>query len=271
MISYEALEKLAVQYQAGVFPNIVREYFQHVFLSELYKLPEAEKMLFKGGTALRIIYGSPRFSEDLDFSVFGVPTRDLKKFVEDLFVKVLAKMEHSGIHVEIGGKSDKTSGGYFGIATFKLLDFPPVSVEINVSLRNGREFSLRRPASARHAGGGSGGHVRGEVDSVANDFVPAYALVHLPQDELVEEKVFGALLERKKPRDFYDLYFIMRKGMFSVGHKTRLQETKEVIVTEAKKIDFRGELGAFLPANQQVIIRDFHRALEAELNRQIIG
>lgn len=251
MISNETLEKLATQYQTGIFPNIVREYFQHIFLSELYKFSEAEKMLFKGGTALRIVNGSPRFSEDLDFSVFGVAERDLKKFIEDLFVKVLVKIEQSGIRVEIGEKSDKTSGGYFGIATFKLLDFPPVGVEINISSRNGREM-------------------RGEVDSVANDFTPTYTLIHLPQNELVEEKVFGALLERKKPRDFYDLYFIMRKGMLSASHKIQLKEVKDAILAEAKKIDFRGELGAFLPANQQVIIRDFYRALEAELSRQIV-
>lgn len=250
MISNEALEKMATQYQTGVFPNIVREYFQHVFLSELYKLPESEKMLFKGGTALRIVNGSPRFSEDLDFSVFGVAERNLKKFVEDLFVKVLANIEQLGIRVEVGEKSDKTSGGYFGMATFKLLDFQPVGVGINISSRNGREM-------------------RGEVDSVANDFVPTYTLIHLPQDELVEEKVFGALLERKKPRDFYDLYFIMRKGMLSADHKMRLKEAKDAILADAKRIDFRGELGAFLPADQQAIIRDFHRALEAELNRQI--
>ena len=71
MITNEALEKLARQYQTGIFPNIVREYFQHMFLSELYKLPGADQLLFKGGTALRVIYDSPRFSEDLDFSVFG--------------------------------------------------------------------------------------------------------------------------------------------------------------------------------------------------------
>gem|GEM_PF-5377849 len=31
MISNETLEKLARQYQTGVFPSIIREYFQHVF------------------------------------------------------------------------------------------------------------------------------------------------------------------------------------------------------------------------------------------------
>ncbi len=69
MLNKETLQKLAIQYQTSLFPNIVREYFQHLFLSELYKFPDGEKMLFKGGTALRVIYGSPRFSEDLDFSL----------------------------------------------------------------------------------------------------------------------------------------------------------------------------------------------------------
>jgi hypothetical protein len=49
--------------------------------------------------------------------------------------------------------------------------------------------------------------------------------------------------------------------MLSADHRARLKNIK---------IDFRGELGAFLPADQQAIIRDFQRALEAEINRQII-
>ncbi len=247
----EELEKLARRHQSGVFPNIVREYFQNLFLWEFYKLPNAERMLFKGGTALRIVYGSPRFSEDLDFSLFGVSPKQVKSFIEELFLKVLAAMERSGVKVEIGAKSDTTSGAYFGAATFAMPDFQPVGVEINVSSRSGR-------------------NMRGEVDSVANDFVPTYTVVHLPQNELVEEKVFGALRERKKPRDFYDLYFMMRKGMLSPDQKKRLSKIKMAIVADAKRIDFRGELGAFLPADQQAIIRDFNRAFEAEINRQIV-
>jgi len=250
MISIENIEKLAKQYQTSVFPNIIREYFQHIFLSELYKLPEAEKMLFKGGSALRIIYGSPRFSEDLDFSLFAVSHNETKKFIEDLFVKVLAEIERAGIKVEIGEKSNATSGGYFGIATFKLFDYQPIGVEINISERNRRE-------------------VRGEIDSVANNFTTAYNLVHLPQEELVGEKIFSALVERKKPRDFYDLYFIMRKNMLSSEQKKKLSELKDNIIDWAGQIDFRAELGAFLPVDQQSIIRDFPRALEAELNRQL--
>lgn len=250
MILKETITVLARRFQTSEFPNVIREYFQHIFLSELYKLPRAEKMLFKGGTALRVIYGSPRFSEDLDFSLFGVAPPQAKSFVEELFVNVLAEIERIGIKVEIGTKSDATTGGYFGVATFRMLEYQPVAVEINVSARNGRD-------------------IRGEVDSVANDFVPTYTVVHLPQDELVEEKIFGALRERKKPRDFHDLYFIMRRGMLSSDQKKRLAEIKDEVVADAKKIDFRGELGAFLPVDQQTVIRDFPAMLERELNRQI--
>ena len=69
MISLDAIRKLAIQCRTSEYPNIVREYFQHLFLSQLYRMEKSDNLLFKGGTALRIIYGSPRFSEDLDFSI----------------------------------------------------------------------------------------------------------------------------------------------------------------------------------------------------------
>ena len=107
------------------------------------------------------------------------------------------------------------------------------------------------------------------MDSVANYFVPTYTVIHLPQQDLVDEKVFGALRERKKPRDYYDLYFMMRRGMISSEQKGRLAGVKAEIIDEAGQIDFRGELGTFLPADQQSIIRDFAKTLTGELDRQL--
>ncbi len=250
MITNETIEKIAQNYQMGVFPNIVREYFQNIFLEQLYKFPGADKLLFRGGTALRIVYGSPRFSEDLDFSLFGVARYEVKQTVEDLFVSVLKEIEQVGIKVELGGKSDRTTGGYFGVATFNMNDYRPIGIEINISTR-------------------SDVIMRGEVDSVANDFIPTYNIIHLPKQALVEEKIFGALLERKKARDFYDLYWMMRKGMLSIEQKGRLSGHKSKILENAENVDFRGELGVFLPADQQGIIRDFIRTLAGEMDRQL--
>ncbi len=67
MLDSEYLKKLALKFQTRQ-ENIVREYLQHLFLSFLYKLKGSENLFFKVGSALRILYQNPRFSEDLDFS-----------------------------------------------------------------------------------------------------------------------------------------------------------------------------------------------------------
>lgn len=250
MITEEQLEKLARKYQTSLFPNTIREYSQHIFLEYLYQEPEGDKMLFKGGTALRIVYGSSRFSEDLDFSLAGVSSTQAKPFVEEIFIRVLTNLERLGVKVTLGTKSGATTGGYFGIASIEIVGFRPVEISINVSSRQKEK-------------------IKGEVENIASDFTSTYTLVHLPQEMIVAEKIFGALRERKKPRDFYDLYFMMRKNMLSSSQKMRLARIKQEIMTDAKNVDFRRELGAFLPANQQAIIRDFAKTLERELRRQL--
>ena len=41
--------------------TIFREYLQILFLSDLYSKKQSKSIFFKGGTAMRIIYQSPRF------------------------------------------------------------------------------------------------------------------------------------------------------------------------------------------------------------------
>jgi predicted nucleotidyltransferase component of viral defense system len=51
--------------------QIVREEYEMIILKQLFESELGSLFVFKGGTALRLAYGSPRFSEDLDFSVLG--------------------------------------------------------------------------------------------------------------------------------------------------------------------------------------------------------
>ena len=96
MISQSVVKKLATKFQTTEM-NIQREYIQHLFLSHFYKEASTDKILFKGGTALRIIYGSPRFSEDLDFS----STIREKKQIENIVLSTLEVIEREGIETEI--------------------------------------------------------------------------------------------------------------------------------------------------------------------------
>lgn len=247
MINNEAIKNLATRHQSSEFPNIIREYFQHLFLSNLYKIKDSPNIMFKGGTALRFIYGSPRFSEDLDFSAFNIPPYRKKDFIENLFAKVLAEIEMTGIKVDLGAKPGPTKEGYYADASFKIYDYPPVVVSINVSTRNGRKITP-------------------EIETIASDFVPTYNLYRLPQELLIEEKI-DALLGRKKARDFYDIYYIMRKGLLTLEQKKRLVKVRNL--TETSDIDYKTELSVFLPKDQQAIIKEFKTVLSAELKRQI--
>ena len=68
MIAQEQVSALARQYKINE-SVIFREYLQLVFLQKLYQKNPSQGIIFKGGTAIHLIYQAPRFSEDLDFSV----------------------------------------------------------------------------------------------------------------------------------------------------------------------------------------------------------
>jgi predicted nucleotidyltransferase component of viral defense system len=245
MITQDTIKNLVTRYHTNEL-NIMREYFQHLFLSYFYKLEGAENILFKGGTALRFIYGSPRFSEDLDFSVFNIKPYKLKKSIKNLFTKVLVEIENVGIKVDLGPKPGPRKEGYYGDASFKIYDYPLVTVSINVSARDERKITS-------------------EIETIANDFIPTYNLYHLPQEILIEEKIY-ALLERKKARDFYDIYYIMRRNLLTLEQKKRMLEVENLIQTF--DIDYKNELSPFLPQDQQAIIKNFKTVLLSELKRQ---
>ena len=48
--------------------NVAREYLQARILGALQRVGAMVPLAFHGGTALRFLYSSPRYSEDLDFA-----------------------------------------------------------------------------------------------------------------------------------------------------------------------------------------------------------
>ena len=96
--------------------NVIREYIQHLFLSELYKRKDSDALLFKGGTGLRILYESPRYSEDLDFD--GIDIRR-PQTIDDLFREILLEIERIGVEIHLE-EEKRTSGGYLGILHYQL-------------------------------------------------------------------------------------------------------------------------------------------------------
>jgi predicted nucleotidyltransferase component of viral defense system len=58
------------------------EYLQYEILDSIFKQKDSEKLSFIGGTAIRIVYKSQRFSEDLDFDNFNLNYEDFKNLLD---------------------------------------------------------------------------------------------------------------------------------------------------------------------------------------------
>lgn len=239
MIAKEQIRILASKYQTTEL-NVRREYFQHLFLSYFYQQQGTERIYFKGGTALRILYGSPRFSEDLDFTSSIHDPKEIEQILESS----LSQIEKEGITISLE-ESKPTSGGYLTKIKFSALE-EIVLIQIQISFRLTRE--------------------KGEVLALASDFIPAYTVNSLVLEQLVDEKM-QALFARKKPRDFYDLYFILRANLLPLKKKGIL--LKALAILKQTEINFENELKQFLPKSHWAIMRDFKVVLTREIQRFI--
>ncbi len=65
MLTRAQVQRLAQRHSIGMQVQ-ERDYLQHLLLWRLYTRSQA--LVFKGGTALRLVYGGNRYSEDLDFN-----------------------------------------------------------------------------------------------------------------------------------------------------------------------------------------------------------
>ena len=237
MITQESIKKLSGKFRTRE-ENVAREYIQNLFLSSLYQLKNSEKILFKGGTALRIIYQSPRFSEDLDFSSINFNT---KQGIENIFITIIEEIEKVNINLELK-EAKFTSGGYLGIIAYDFYHFKG-EIFFEVSFREKK--------------------IKAETDLIVNDYVPSYALTHLSSKELVKEKV-SALLERSKPRDYYDIYFILRHPELKqfIDKKILLKIEQKL---QKEKTDFKRELSVLLPIDHNSILKEFQERLIREI------
>lgn len=236
MISADKIKELAVKKQTTEL-NIRREYAQHLFLAYFYQQEASWSIFFKGGTALRLIYQNPRFSEDLDFSA---PRMKITR-LENSLQNTLTEIEREGIGVEIG-ESKSTSGGYLAVIKF-YLNQDEVTVQLEISFRDQK--------------------TRGEAVTIASDFIPPYTIMRLGEKQLISQKL-KALLARKKPRDFYDLYFILRKENLLPPEEKKVLPQVEKALAEAK-ISFKKELEQFLPRSHWALIKDFKTVLKNEI------
>ena len=213
IIAQELARKIGIN-----FNQIVREYREMLILKEISQDKLSDFLIFAGGTALRLSYGSPRFSDDLDFYL-------KKELSFSLFKKSILKIAKK-LNLEI---SDLISKHYTFLAEFKIKEnFLAIPFRIKIEIRkkinkSKKDWELRLLSSAT---------------TNLEILFPVLTI------EKIQEFKKEALKQRKEPRDLFDLWFIsqIRKQVF----------VKPKIKIEPKLL--KQNLAKYLPAGFKQII-----------------
>lgn len=232
MLDTKFLQALATKKQINEL-CVYREYCQHLFLSYFYSKKGADRFLFKGGTALRIVFQSPRYSVDLDFSADVIDVQD----IENLLLDVIQDFQNEGLIISKIPSSESTSGGYISFLDFTSQIFNP-RIQLNIQKKEAESL-------------GSSSKL------VVNEFTSPYSIVYLKDEILISEKIEAFLTrENAKERDFFDLYFILNDSYLR-GLVRRDNSLKSRILDRMNTIDdnqIREGLRELLPVNYQSLL-----------------
>jgi predicted nucleotidyltransferase component of viral defense system len=186
--------------------SILKEYLQYKILNSIFNSEHANKLAFLGGTALRIVYGSTRFSEDLDFDNFALSESD--------FVG-LSKVIQKDLSLE------------------------GLEVEVNTVTKNAYRIKIRIPNLLFDSGlSALSSHkilIQGDTVPQNFDYVSENPLLNkfdiftqinvVPKDILLAQKIFASVnRKRVMGRDFFDIVFL-----YGIGAKPNFAYLKKNI------------------------------------------
>lgn len=164
-------------------------------LRRIYNSDLKNKLIFKGGTALHKIYLHKRLSVDLDFT-------ELNKSSLEEIRKVI---ESKGINSKIKDvKEDKESINII-LSYLSILNFKN-NIRIQISKREKPILNV----------------IKKRLKSY---FYEDFEVLTFEFEELIAEKI-RALIQRNKPRDYFDIYYILNEKNIKLNSIIKLAKQK---------------------------------------------
>lgn len=178
--------------------NIMREYLQAYILRIMQDKGAFRSIAFLGGTALRFLYGLPRFSEDLDFSL----TKKEKYDFARLMGEIKAELAAAGYDISVTYNDEKNVHSAF-------VKFNGLMYAAGISSLKSQKFSIKIEVDINPPAGAV------LKTDIVNKFFP-FSFLSYDIPSLFAGKLH-ALLSRKytKGRDLFDLgwYFSRWKDL----------------------------------------------------------
>jgi len=161
---------------------VVREFWELAVLDVLLGTAMGDRLVFKGGTALRLAYGSPRFSDDLDFSVSQeVSFREFAAAAQQV-VRKYPELE----------MTDLVEKRRTLLAEFRVRDSA-----IERPVRQVVEVSRRTPGALEHG-----------LRLLTSPCSPLRVLALVATPAAIWPEKLAALQSRRAPRDLFDLWYL---------------------------------------------------------------
>jgi predicted nucleotidyltransferase component of viral defense system len=174
---------------------ILKEYLQYKILEIVFSSSYATKLVFIGGTCLRIVHQNHRFSEDLDFDNFGLTPDEFS----DLGLVIKKKLELQGFEVEI----KNVIKGAFHCN----IRFPKLLMQSGLSGYAEEKILIQLDTEAQGFDFQSESYFLNKFD--------VFTTIKIAPLSLLLAQKFYAVLNRKrnKGRDFYDIVFLLSLGI----------------------------------------------------------
>jgi predicted nucleotidyltransferase component of viral defense system len=196
---------------------IRQEQFEIEVLDRLQSRKLLGRLIFVGGTMLRLCYGLERYSVDLDFWMEpGLNLKklfnDLKKYLDEVYVLKDAASKFSSLVFEIRSR-----------------DYPR-SLKIEIRKEPKKIATETAIAFSPHA--------------------DRQVLIKTPTLEEVLQSKIAAFLNRGEIRDVFDMEFLIRRG---IDLKITAGRAAEIIkkIEKLKKQDYSVKLGSLLEEKQR--------------------
>ncbi|MCC7202351.1 MAG: nucleotidyl transferase AbiEii/AbiGii toxin family protein [Nitrospirae bacterium] len=216
--------------------NHLREFLQILILKIIYDTGYFRNLSFVGGTALRILYGLRRFSEDLDFSLFEKSHYNFRKFGNCLH----QHLRNYGLEADCK-MQQKNAVQNIEIRVTNML------LPLGLSSHKGEKLFVKLEIDSNPPEGAIT-----EMSLVNRTYV--FTVTHYDIPSLFATKIHACFFRGfVKGRDFYDLLwylgkrvkpnFILLNNAIQQTHPERIpvmeNNFKEFLENELSKIDFK--------------------------------
>ncbi|OGS08106.1 MAG: hypothetical protein A2270_03430 [Elusimicrobia bacterium RIFOXYA12_FULL_51_18] len=224
--------------------NRTREFLQIMALKNLFDQNAFENIAFTGGTALRILHDTRRFSEDLDFSLVDTKAYDFKTLTAGL----IRHFKLNNLEVDCKPKMDKTVHSAF-------LKFPGILQELGLGAFAEQKLSIKLEVDTNPPKGG-----RLAETTLNKTYI--FSVKHFDLPSMFATKLHACFFRKyTKGRDFYDLvWYLGRKvspNLNLLNNAIRQTEKKALGITTANLKGFM--LGKFDHVDFNAAVADVQR------------